>query len=116
MSDKKFNFNLGNRSLTADESTAVEIAKERFRKSLTRHHDQSVAGRAVFEATATVTAAGTIVRPRGSDVGAGNEPAKARGTGVVSGNETAKPRGTDVVRKVPSSWTTNTVAPPNRKY
>lgn len=116
MSEKKFNFNLGNRSLTADESTAVEIAKERFRNSLVRRHDKSMAGRAVFEATATVTAAGAIVRPRGSDVVAGNAPAKARSTGVVSGNETAKPRGADVVRKVPSSWTTNMVAPPNRKY
>lgn len=102
MSDKKFNFNLGNRSLTADESKAVEIAKEVFRRSVARHQGATVAGRAVFEATANAKPAGEVNRARGLEGGPGNVP--------------AKPRGTDVVNKVPSSWTTNTVVPANRKY
>jgi hypothetical protein len=103
MSDKKFNFNLGNRSLTAEESTVVEHAKRQFRESFARHHrDHFVAGNAVFEGKSNVAATPSVNRPRGTD--------------VVPGNAVSTPRGTDVSGKGTSSWSTNKVAPANRKY
>lgn len=102
MTEKKFNFDLGSRSLTANESRAVETAKGAFRASLERHLGQTVAGHAVFKATSNATGAGMGSRPRGTD--------------VVNGNAPLPPRGTDAVGKGTASWKTKKVASAGRKY
>jgi hypothetical protein len=103
MSDKKFNFNLGNRRLTAEESNVVENAKRLFRESLERHRGaQAVAANAIFKATSNATAAASVSRPLGKE--------------VVTGKATPNARGTDVVGSGSSSWSTNKVAPTHRRY
>jgi hypothetical protein len=103
MSDKNFNFNLGNRRLTADESRAVEIAKRVFHESLVRHgKGDGVAARAVFVVKSDMTATGTVTR--------------AHGTDQVGGDAAPKPRGSQAGGKGTASWPTNKVAPAIRKY
>ena len=103
MSDKKFNFNLGNRSLTAEESTVVENAMRQFRESLERHRrDQVAQSHAIFEVKSKITAIPSVDRPRGTEVGAGDPTTEARRT--------------DASNTGSASWRTNKVAPVNRRY
>lgn len=102
MTNKKFNFDLGNRSLTANETMAVEAAKRVFRNSLEKHLGKTVAGNVVFKATANAKAAEKAARPRVPD--------------VADDKVAQRPRGTDVVHDVTTSWTTNKSAPGFRKY
>ena len=99
-----FNFNLGNRSLTAEELSVVEKAKRQFRESLVRHHGGGhvVEGNAVFKATASVEATASVNRSRGADVaGRQANPNTGASTGG-SGNS--------------DSWSTKKVSPSNRRY
>lgn len=116
MSDKKYNFNLGNRRLTADETLAVEIAKGVFRESLERHgHGKIIEGSVIFKATSGGSAKTSVHRERGTD-DVNKVAAKAR-TAVAGGSETPnKPLGTDGINKAPSGWSTNKVAAASRKY
>jgi hypothetical protein len=101
MTEKKFNFALGSRRLTENESKAVETAKRVFRESLQRHQGQTVAGHAVFKAGANLTATATVKR-----AAATNAPQ----TGAVT------QRGTDRPRKGVEGWSSKTVASSSRKY
>jgi hypothetical protein len=101
MSENKFNFNLGNRSLTAEELTVVENAKRLFRDSLARHSPgRLIEGHAIFKSRSNFTATHTVPRPLGTDVVADDVPEKARGTDVIGS----------------SSWSTNKIPPASRKY
>ncbi|WGG48802.1 hypothetical protein [Rugamonas sp. DEMB1] len=103
MNEKTFNFNLGNRRLTADESRAVEIAKRVFHESLVRHgKGDGVAARAVFMVKSNAAATGTVTR--------------ARGTNPLGDDAAQKPQGTQAGGKGTASWPTNKVAPAIRKY
>lgn len=100
---QKFNFNLGNRSLTAEEVTVVENAKRLFRDSFERHSPGRILeGSAIFKATSSATAAPSVSRPLGSD--------------VIAGELSPAVRGSDIVSTGTASWSTNKTAPPNRKY
>lgn len=119
---KKFNFNLGNRGLTAEESAVVQNAKARLQASIERH-GRAVAGGVISRipsekaehAECLVMQINTITKyiVRGTAV---IKDRPARGTDVVKGNAKPKARGTDAVDTGGSSWITNKVAPPNRRY
>lgn len=116
MSDKKYNFNLGNRSLTADETQAVEIAKGVFRESLERHgHGKIIEGSVVFTATSTGSAKPSVNRERGTDV-VNKVTAEPRKTAAGGRATPDKPLGTDVINKPPPGWSTNKVVAASRKY
>ena len=101
MTEKKFNFDLGNRRLTANESRAVENAKRIFRESLQRHQGQTVAGHAVFKATSSGSAVGTVTR----------------GTVVLASDQAPAPqRGKEATREGIEDLRSNKVAPAHRKY
>lgn len=103
MSDKKFNFELGNRGLTAEESVVFENAKRQLLVSLERHNRGGrAAGSAIFRAISNATAVSTVSRPRG--------------TSVAAGDATSKPRGTDIIIAEGTSWRTNKVASAGRRY
>lgn len=116
MEDKKFNFNLGNRGLTASESKVVDRAKSKLRESLSRHarDGRIVEASAVFKATATATATASVTRARGSDVvsGKSNPANPSKGTTVASGS--SKRQGSDEAQG--PKWRTSKVAPSARRY
>lgn len=116
MRDKKYNFDLGNRRLTADETLAVEIAKGVFRESLKRHgYGKFIEGSVVFKETSGGSAEALVRRERCTDVitkVAGKTHTAAAGGSAVPN----KPLGSAVINKAPSGWSTNKVAAASRKY
>lgn len=116
MSDKTFNFDLGNRHLTANETKAVEIANGKIRESLERHGQlKTTFGMAIVKATSQ-TGGPANQKPRGTDVIFGNPNRVPRGTDVLRDNASPRPEGAPGASKAPSGWATNKAAPRNRKY